>query len=429
MEKIIWQKIPFIFVIILFLASSTTLVNAEITKFPLNAIEIHNTSTSAAPQSPYNEELFTLSDVKLNTDIDKSVTIDSKNVDRFYYHNRYAVIIVGVYQDPQHYKWFTNDAQRQYNVLTEKYGFSYDDVFVLITVKEGKEWDENLSCDPSIIDMASTEANIKKVFTKFTSGGEHELDKNDLLVVEVISHGLDLGTYYGGKWEIDLWPNGHDTYFGLEEESKDIYENIKDNNQEATNIGFNYNGSLLTPDKVFDWELALYTNRIKARRIVFILQPCFSGGFIRELSGKNRVICSASKENELALAPFIGFFYQGLNGSADINNDGKISLGEVYEYTADEIKDHLDNHPDEKPQHPLIDDNGDKKGCRQSQTSYDPRTKGKDGYVAARIFDLRYEVGLSTSQNIPHDIPNNNFQQQSAIETSSSTASSQTNNI
>jgi len=326
-KKNILQILPVIFVIILFLMSSATSVNAD--------------------------------------------------VNRFYYRDRYAVIIVGVYQDPQHYKWFTNDAQRQYNVLTEKYGFSDDDVFVLITIKEGKEWDENLSCDPSIIDMASTETNIKKVFKKFKPGGEHELDKNDLLVVEVISHGLDLGTYYGTKLGVDLWPNGHDTYFGLEKEN-------------------NRNGCLLTPNKVFDWELALYVNRIKARRIVFILQPCFSGGFIRELSGKNRVICSASKENELALAPFIGFFYQGLNGAADINNDGKISLGEVYEYTEEEIKDYLDDHPDEKPQHPLIDDNGDKKG-QHSQTSYDSNTKGKDGYVANRIFDLRYEVELSNT--------------------------------
>jgi len=417
MKKNIWQKILFTFVIVLFLASSATLVNAEKINFSLNAIEITNTSISMALQSSYNNESYPPADAKPNIDSDTYVTINSRNINCFYYNNRYAVIIVGVYQDPQHYKWFTNDAQRQYNVLTEKYGFSDDNVFVLIAVKEGEEWEENLSCDPSIIDMDSTETNIKNVFKKFKPGGEHELDKNDLLVVEVISHGLDLGTYYGGKWgiDIDLWPDGHDTYFGLEKESKGVYDNIKYNKEAVTNIGFNYNGSLLTPDKVFDWELALYTNRIKARRIVFILQPCFSGGFIRELSGKNRVICSASKENELALAPFIGFFYQGLNGSADINSDGKISLGEVYEYTAEEIKDYLDDHPDERPQHPLIDDNGDKKGWHHKQTPYSPNTKGKDGYVAARIFDLRYEVGLSTSQNIPQNIPNSNLQQQSSI--------------
>lgn len=371
-----------ILIILIFLISSTAVVNAAVhSGYKAISIEMHN-----------NDLLNITSD----------------------YNDRYAVIIVGVYQDPQHYRWFTRDAQYQYNVLTEKYGFSDDNIFVLLTLKEGEEWEENLSCDPSIIDMKATETNIINVFKNFESGGEHELGTCDLLFVEVISHGMDLGWLWGKG--TDLWPNGHDTYFGLEEKdglylSDGIMGQLESN--ELPTMGHSVNASLLAPNnKVFDWELALYTRCINARRIVFVLQPCFSGGFIRELSGKNRVIYSASKENELAPAPFIGYFREGLNGNADISDDGRISLGEVYEYAAKEIEVYLENHPDEGPQHPLIDDNGDEVGHHYTQPCYDPDTKGKDGYVAARIYDL---------YNEDDDLSNNQSNQQNSQQATTTT--------
>jgi hypothetical protein len=164
----------------------------------------------------------------------------------------------------------------------------------------------------------------------------------------------------------------HDTYFALEKKG----------------IFFNY-------ESVYDYELNNYIKNINCRRIIFVLQPCFSGGFINDLSGKNRVIITSSKENQLAEAPFISYFYQGLNGSInDTNNDGKISLAEIYEYTAGMVYDWITAYPtlNGGPQYPMIDDNGDKVGHRyQGIFGYNTNDPNKDGYIATHIFDLAYE--------------------------------------
>jgi len=371
---------------------------------------------------------------KSNDSTDEDTTIDLEEIqlksmkyqissNNFtYYQDKYAVIIVGDPGDPQHYKWFTNDAQRQYNVLKQKYGFLPGKIFVLITLKEGTKWQENLSCDPDIIDMDAIEKNIKNLFREFRAYGLYEIDNKDLLYVVIISHGLDIGTFYGSKIGIgDLWPNGHDTYFGLEDEideealqtneelesiKKEAAQYLNENaleefeNNKISSLNFNSNCSVLSPTKLFDWEFALYSSNINAKRIVFMLQPCFSGGFIRELSGNNRVILTASRENELALAPFIGFVYYGLNGSADLNYDNKITIAEVFEYTSTGVRNYLNNHPEERPQHPLIDDNGDGIGKLDQNTGYNPNKQGYDGHIAARIFNFEYEESnLLTIQN------------------------------
>jgi len=306
----------------------------------------------------------------------------------FYYEERYAVIIVGYYGDEQHYKWFTNDAQRQYNVLTEKYGFNDSEIYVLVTLKE--EWVDNLSMDPAIIDYNATEDNIIIIFDYL----KNIVTKNDLLYVVVINHGND--DHHINFWKLKIFIDfvqgifAHDTYFVLEKIKK---VNNKELNNEG-NLAF-YHKNNKIDNKIYDYELNDYTKDITARRFIFVLQPCFAGGFINDLSNKNHVVITASKEVQLAFAPFIGEFYYGLEGYAnDSNNDGRLSLGEVYEYTANRIFEIIKNNPEEnmgQPQHPLIDDNGDKIGHHYSNLGYDTNNKYKDGYVAARIYNLSYE--------------------------------------
>lgn len=316
-------------------------------------------------------------------------TYDLSDDNMFYYDKRYAVIIVGYYGDEQHYNWFTNDAQRQYNVLTRKYGFNDSDVYVLLTLKE--EWADNLSVDPAIVDYDATEENITMIFEYL----ETIIDEDDLLYVVVINHGGD--NHHIDFWQlgihVDFWQSifAHDTYFGLEKTGNVCIEesNIEDD------LGYYGNRSVID-NRVYDHELNDYTKDIDARRIIFVLQPCFSGGFINDLSKKNHVVLTASREVQLAFAPFIGYFYHGLNGSADDgNNDGRLSLGEVYEYTASRVYQWIDNNPDGNMgqlQHPLIDDNGNKIGSRYNGWfGYDPSRSNKDGFVAARIYNLSYE--------------------------------------
>lgn len=315
---------------------------------------------------------------------------EEKQTNPFFYENKYAVIIVGYYGDQQHYEWFSNDAQRQYNILNDTYGFSDENIYILMTLRD--EWEESLRINQSIIDFNATEKNISMVFQLL----ENKITANDLLYVAVINHGGDDHHIYFKPLpiHIDLWRFifAHDTYFALEGLTNSTQHNT------ILNKGFNRNSStrFLDDFKVYDFELNAYTKNITARRIIYVLQPCFSGGFINDLSGKNHIIITSSREVQPAFASFIGYFSHGLNGSApDQNDDDRISLGEIYEYTADMVIEWIRENPfgnQGRLQHPLIDDNGDKIGhLHKNIFCYNPEIVNKDGYIAARIFELSYE--------------------------------------
>ncbi len=306
-----------------------------------------------------------------------------------YYEKRYAVFIVGYYGDAQHYRWFTRDVQRQYDLLTEKYNFSADDIYVLANLKE--EWAENLSMNPGIIDYNATKTNIITVFTQLAS----IITENDLLYVLVINHGGDLFHLNFKRLGInfDIWQGifAHDTFFALEKTNVTKKDDIKDSRDFEDR-----NNQSEVGDLIYDHDLKEYTQNIQAYRIIFILQPCYSGGFINDLSGLNHIVLTASTEAQLANGAFLDGIYLGLNGSAeDKNHDGRLSLGEIYEYAATSIYEWHRIHPNEnggRPQYPLIDDNGDKMGHRyEGILGYKPDISGKDGYVAARIYNLSYE--------------------------------------
>jgi len=146
-------------------------------------------------------------------------------------------------------------------------------------------------------------------------------------------------------------------------------------------------------DNLYDYELYFNTKYIEGK-IIYALQPCNSGGFISELSGENRIICTASRGFEFADC-WIGPFRQALDridedgdGTPDADlypQDGNISILEAYRYAANYVE---ENFPGK--QHPLIDDNSDHiRGTGHhfyETTYYDPNDPEKDGYLAANTF-------------------------------------------
>ena len=142
--------------------------------------------------------------------------------------------------------------------------------------------------------------------------------------------------------------------------------------------------------KLWDYELADYVENIQGT-IIYFLQPCASGGFISELSGDNRIILTASRGFEFADS-WIGKTTIALNVSIEDSlfeeidkypKDDKISILEAYRYAADFV----DTNPDRtQPQHPLIDDNGDKVGHHFYENGYGYSDPTKDGYLAANTF-------------------------------------------
>ena len=173
------------------------------------------------------------------------ISMNSNN-DLFYYNNRYAVIIVGYYGDEQHYGWYTYDAQRQYNVLTEIYNFNDSNIYILLNLKD--EWLEHLKIDPEIIDYNSTEENIIMIFDELKS----KLTKNDLLYIVIINHGGDNHNINLFGRNIDFWQGifAHDTFFGLEKSnnySKYCYKILQ-------NSFFHFNKSEID-NRVYDHDL------------------------------------------------------------------------------------------------------------------------------------------------------------------------------
>ena len=107
---------------------------------------------------------------------------------------------------------------------------------------------------------------------------------------------------------------------------------------------------------ILDDELADIVAGFKAEEIVLIFISCFSGGMaekgtvsiskekflkapLEELQGENRVIIAACQEGlttyELPLfgQPVAKYLRKSFSGEADLNNDGKVTAEEAFEYT------------------------------------------------------------------------------------------------
>ena len=121
------------------------------------------------------------------------------------------------------------------------------------------------------------------------------------------------------------------------------------------------------PDDLFSTALSMNEitrifGRIRSDRLIFISDACYSGaaggrtlefgrragitdGFLKRLSkGKGRVILTASGPNEVSTefdrlqhGVFTYYLLEGLNGKADLDDDGYISVDEVYKYVTTKV--------------------------------------------------------------------------------------------
>jgi uncharacterized caspase-like protein len=111
-------------------------------------------------------------------------------------------------------------------------------------------------------------------------------------------------------------------------------------------------------------ELQTIFGRIEADRVIVFLDACYSGAaggrtfasksvralnvddlFLERLTrSKGRAIITASRPAEVSLEMaefghglFTYYLLQGLNGAADLNRDGIVSLQELYEYVEQQV--------------------------------------------------------------------------------------------
>ena len=95
----------------------------------------------------------------------------------------------------------------------------------------------------------------------------------------------------------------------------------------------------------WDSELADALDTINCSEQYIVIDSCFSGGIIDEISAPGRFILTASSETEMSLESpdlkhgvFSNYFLEAcLNNATDTNFNGNISLEEVYAYAYSEV--------------------------------------------------------------------------------------------
>jgi hypothetical protein len=89
-----------------------------------------------------------------------------------------------------------------------------------------------------------------------------------------------------------------------------------------------------------------------------------SGGFVKALSGPNRVIITATRTaRERNATEFPHFFVEALEGDgSDLDKDGQVSLLEAFQYARREVERHYEEENEILTEHALLDDNGDGEG-------------------------------------------------------------------
>jgi hypothetical protein len=272
-------------------------------------------------------------------------SMSSTQNNAFTYETRHAVIVVGVYNGQQFYTWYLSAVQNLYNsLLSERYGFTAEEVYVLLVVRGDYVKPEIFN--PEIVDGPATKEEISSVLAKFKTGAELAHTENDMLMFTWIGHG-----------NVD--------YFELE------------------------NGAIYPND------LKGYMQNIQGRMIV-VLQPCMSGSFIGDLAAQNRIICTSVGPIS-AEGGWIETFIEAMNGAGDYRPaDGRISLEEMFYHAA--------NHVSEQFKFSRLDDNFDGVGHGPfwlDGIGYDINDPTKDGYLASRVYDLRYEEPLVVTINGP----------------------------
>ena len=240
--------------------------------------------------------------------------------------NLYAVIISGGYNSYNNWVRYWNDCAAIYSTLTQVYGYLDDHIYVIMS--DGTDpgldrhhYDDTYDSSPLDLDddgdddiqYSATKTNIAAVFNTL----QGILGPDDSLFIYSTDHG----------------------------------------SQEAGQDAL----LLLWGESIRDDEFALEVNKINCGEIVVVMEQCYSGGFVDDLSAQGRVIATACRYDEpsWAMPPdytydeFVYYWTAAVRGEtpegtpvdADSDGDGNISMEEAFIYARDH------DTADENPQY------------------------------------------------------------------------------
>jgi len=150
---------------------------------------------------------------------------------------------------------------------------------------------------------------------------------------------------------------------------------------------FNVPGMDLS-DADFDAQLDKLSNQV----VAFVNAASASGDFVKKVSGKNRVVVTATKSNferneTLFAGHFVGAF---VKDGADTDKDGRVSVLEAFTYARREVQREYETTNRLQTEHSMLDDDGD--GTPRA----DPGARGPDGTLASKFF-LQSVAGVSAA--------------------------------
>jgi hypothetical protein len=244
---------------------------------------------------------------------------------------KYAVLLCGGYSSANSFYRYWNDVKWYYWLLRSR-GYSDANIYVLFGSGVGR--------DASVhVDYPATKAHIINVFGQLAT----KMKSPDSLCVVVTGPG-------GGYLKVATAGRPAGRRYGLPDVNGDEVADVTHTDE---TIGV-WPNMLMSDD-----EFAAQVNRIAHyHHMVFVLQPCYSGGFCHDLARPNRLIMTATGEWELSwchtyypLDEFLLWVNWGLRtpGACDANHDGKVSMAEAYNFAR--IRDTL-------PEEQWYEDNG-----------------------------------------------------------------------
>ena len=157
--------------------------------------------------------------------------------------------------------------------------------------------------------MLNENARKDQIRNAITGWLDEKEDENDIVLVYYASHG----------WK--LWP--HQRRYG-----------------HATIFTYNITENLSLEERITDKEFDSYLDELESQHIAIILGSCYSGrmldlrqnGRILLAAGGKYFFCGVDEDDTLGGGIFTHFIKQGLEGVADINNDGWVTAEEAFVY-------------------------------------------------------------------------------------------------
>jgi len=157
--------------------------------------------------------------------------------------------------------------------------------------------------------------------------------------------------------------------------------------------GRDYKFNIAGPD-LLGRDLSLFLDALGERSSYTILATSSSGVLISKLSGANRVVVSATKNEREKIAPlFMSFFLEASRSAeADLDKNGSVSLKEAFVLSEASIRDWYEGKKRLQTEHPLLDDEGGQGGLSSVAYLSKPPEQSYRSLEARRLIPERVRL-------------------------------------